>query len=127
MSFSEKQDDEFSEQEKEDAQNNNEITNIEENQRNSLNNNIYIKNGTKKNHTLQFYKFLFYTMKTEIKVHDFLKLIRNSIIAELSLWTISVVLYANIPKNFPVLKEGEKSKVTYSSAFLWLHLLHIVR
>ena len=66
-------------------------------------------------------------MKTEIKVHDFLKLIRNSNTAELALWTISVVLFANIPKNFPILKEGEKSKAKYNGIFLWLHLLHIVR
>ena len=127
MSFSEKPDDEFSDQEPENDQKNNEITNIEENQRDSLNNDNNNKKGIKKNRTLQYYKFLFYTMKTEIKVHDFLKLLRNSNIAELSLWTISVVLFANIPKNFPILKEGEKSKASYSGVFLWLHLLHIVR
>ena len=66
-------------------------------------------------------------MKTEIKVHDFLKLLRNSNTAELSLWTISVVLFANIPKDFPVLKEGETSRAKYSGIFLWFHLLHVLR
>ena len=125
MSFSEKQDDEFSEQEPDGEQKVNEITNIEENQRDSLNNNN--KKVIKKNRTLQYYKFLFYTMKTEIKVHDFLKLLRNSNTAELALWTISVVLFANIPKNFPILKEGEKSKISYSRVLLWFHLVHVIR
>ena len=137
MSFSEKADDEFSQQEPE---NNEDITNVEEeNQRNSLdgnnnknnysneNNNINTNQPKKKNRTLQDYKVLFYTMKTEIKVHDFLKLLRNSNTAEFSLWTISVVLFANIPKNFPVLKEGEISRAKYSGVFLWFHLLHVIR
>ena len=131
MSFSEKPDDEFSQKDAEEGEeNNNDITNIEENQRNSLENKNNINNKSpykKKNRTLQFYKFLFYTMKTEIKTNDFLKLLRNSNTAELTIWTISVLLFANIPKNFPILKEGEKSRATYSGAFLWFHLLHIIR
>lgn len=131
MSFSEKPEDEFSQKEPEGGEeNNDDITNIEENQRNSLEyqNNINNKiSHKKKNRTLQFYKFLFYTMKTEIKINDFLKLIRNSNTAELTLWTISVLLFANIPKNFPILKEGEKLRATYSGVFLWFHLLHIIR
>ena len=134
MSFSEKPDDEFSQQEQEkEEENNDDITNIEQNHRNSLdnqndNNNNHISNTIKKkNRTLQYYKFLFYSMKTEIKVHDFLKLLRNSNTAELAIWTISVVLFANIPKNFPILKEGEKSTAKYSGIFLWFHLMHIVR
>ena len=130
MSFSEKPDDEFSQQQSK-QENNEDITNIEENKRNSINSdnsNINNQNPTKKkNRTLQYYKFLFYTMKTEIKVHDFLKLLRNSNTAELSLWTISVVLFANIPKNFPVLKEGETSKARYSGVFLWFHIIHVLR
>jgi hypothetical protein len=66
-------------------------------------------------------------MKTEIKIHDFLKLVRNSNTAEISIWTMSVVLFANIPKNFPILKEGEKSTAKYSGAFIWLHIVHILR
>ena len=122
MKYSEKLDEEEITQKKDkNSDINDNITNYEENQNNS-NNNI-----KKKNRTLQYYKFLFYTMKTEIKVHDFLKLIRNTNTLELSLWTISVVLYANVPKNFPILKPGEKNKSKYSGAFLWFHILHVVR
>ena len=130
MSFSEKPDDDFSQQQSE-QENNEDISNIEENQRNSVNSDNSNSNNQnqpkKKNRTLQYYKFLFYTMKTEIKVHDFLKLLRNSNTAELSLWTISVVLFANIPKNFPVLKEGETSNAKYSGIFLWFHIIHVLR
>ena len=56
-----------------------------------------------------------------------MKLLRNSNTAELSIWTISVVLFANIPKNFPVLKEGETSKSRYFGAFLWFHIMHVLR
>ena len=95
MKYSEKLDqEEITQKEDKNSDINDNITNYEENKNNS-NNNI-----KKKNRTLQYYKFLFYTMKTEIKVHDFLKLIRNTNTLELSLWTISVVLYANVPKNF---------------------------
>ena len=122
MKYSEKIDEEeITQKEDKNSDINDNITNYEENQNNS-NNNI-----KKKNRTLQYYKFLFYTMKTEIKVHDFLKLIRNTNTLELSLWTISVVLYANVPKNFPILKPGEKNKSKYSGTFLWFHILHVVR
>ena len=57
-------------------------------------------------------------MKTEIKINDFLKLLRNSNTAELTLWTISVLLFANIPKSFPILKERERSAAKYSGVFL---------
>ena len=122
MKYSEKSDEEeITQKEDKNSDINDNITNYEENQNNS-NNSI-----KKKNRTLQYYKFLFYTMKTEIKVHDFLKLIRNTNTLELSLWTISVVLYANVPKNFPILKPGEKNKSKYSGTFLWFHILHVVR
>ena len=98
-------------------------SNDEESNNNSDRNN----QPKRKNRTLQYYKFLFYTMKTEIKVHDFLKLLRNSNTAEFSLWAVSVLLFANIPKNFPILKEGETNKETYNGVFIWLHIMHIVR
>jgi len=68
----------------------------------------------KKNRTLQFYKFLFYSMKIEIKVNEFVDLIRFANQSEISLWILSVVLYSNAPYNF-------------SNAFIWIHLLHVVR
>ena len=123
MSFSEQeQGDEFSQ--KEDISG----AYAEDNQNQYNSNNNQEKSSKKKNRTLQYYKFLFYSMKTEIKIHDFLKLLRNSNTAELSIWTISVLLFANIPKNFPVVKEGEEAnKATISSTFIWLHLLHVIR
>ena len=90
-------------------------------------NNSNQANMNKKNRTLQFYKFLFYSLKTEIKVHDFLKLLRNSNTAELSLWTISVVLYANIPKDIPIIKSKGEILVKYDGGFIWLHIVHIIR
>jgi len=68
----------------------------------------------KKNRTLQFYKFLFYSMKIEIKVHEFYDLIRFSNQSEISLWILSVILYMNSPSDF-------------SNVFIWIHLLHVIR
>ncbi len=80
----------------------------------------------KKNRTLQYYKFLFYSMKTEIKIHDFVKLVRASNAGEIAIWLISLLLYANTPKNFPKLSEGEKS-TSYKNIFIWFHLIHVTR
>jgi hypothetical protein len=68
----------------------------------------------KKNRTLQFYKFLFYSMKIEIKINEFVDLIRFSNQSEISLWILSIVLYVNSPKE-------------YSYIFVWIHLLHVLR
>jgi hypothetical protein len=68
----------------------------------------------KKNRTLQFYKFLFYSMKIEIKVHEFYDLIRFSNQSEISLWILSVILYMNSPNDF-------------SNVFVWIHLFHVIR
>ena len=104
-------------------------TNPGENQNNFKNysNNQNQTNINKKNRTLQYYKFLFYSLKTEIKVHDFLKLLRNSNTAELSIWTISVVLYANIPKDVNIIKSKEEIDVKYNGAFIWFHIFHLIR
>jgi hypothetical protein len=80
----------------------------------------------KKNRTLQYYKFLFYSMKTELKLHDFIKLIRVSNYGEISIWVISLILYANTPKDFPKLSDGEKS-TSYKNVFIWFHFIHIIR
>jgi hypothetical protein len=90
------------------------------------NNNIDTGGLKKKNRTLQYYKFLFYSMKTELKIHDFVKLVRASNAGEISIWLISLVLYANTPKDFPKLSEGEKS-TSYKNAFIWFHLIHVLR
>lgn len=93
---------------------------------NNTNNNINIENQNhnqniqqepqlkKKNRTLQFYKFLFYSMKVEIKLHEFIDLVRFSNQSEISLWILSLVLYFNSPTN-------------YTSVFIWIHILHLVR
>ena len=122
MNYSEK----LGEEEYKNSDINENMTNFEENQNNSINNNNTNDNIKKKNRTLQYYKFLFYSMKTEIKTNDFLKLLRNTNTLELSLWTISVVLYANVPKDFPILKEDEKNNTKYSGTFLWFHIFHVI-
>ena len=81
----------------------------------------------KKNRTLQYYKFLFYSLKTEIKAQDFLKLLRTSNLVEISIWIISLLLYANTSKDFPRLSNGERKSTTYKNTFIWFHLLHILR
>ena len=91
--------------------------NIEYNENNGL---------KKKNRTLQYYKFLFYSMKTELKLHDFVKLVRASNAGEIAIWVISLILYANTPKDFPKLSEGEKS-TSYKNAFIWFHFIHVLR
>ena len=80
----------------------------------------------KKNRTLQYYKFLFYSMKTELKLHDFVKLVRASNAGEIAIWVISLILYANTPKDFPKLSNGEKS-TSYKNAFIWFHFIHVLR
>lgn len=80
----------------------------------------------KKNRTLQYYKFLFYSLKTEIKAQDFLKLLRTSNVIEIAIWIISLLLYANTPKDFPRLRQGERSS-SYKNSFIWFHLLHVIR
>ena len=90
------------------------------------NNNIDPNGLKKKNRTLQYYKFLFYSLKTEIKIQDFVKLVRTSNAGEIAIWIMSLILYANTPKDFPKLSEGENS-TSYKNAFIWFHLIHVFR
>ncbi len=71
-------------------------------------------NPKKKNRTLQFYKFLFYSMKFEIKINEFVDLVRFANQSEISLWILSVVLYSNSPLNFV-------------NHFVWFHIIHLIR
>ena len=93
------------------------------------NNNIELKNDSnikKKNRTLQFYKFLFYSIKTEIKLHDFVKLFRFSNAGEIALWIMSLILYISTPKD--ILKSSETKKSTlYNNIFIWFHIIHVIR
>ena len=99
------------------------------NEQGEVNNNIgsnEVNGLKKKNRTLQYYKFLFYSMKTELKLHDFIKLVRASNAGEIAIWIISLILYANTPKDFPKLSEGEKS-TSYKNVFIWFHFIHVLR
>ncbi len=53
-------------------------------------------------------------MKIEIKVHEFIDLIRFSNQSEISLWILSVILYFNSPNDF-------------SNTLIWIHFLHVIR
>ena len=81
----------------------------------------------KKNRTLQYYKFLFYSLKTEIKAQDFLKLLWTSNTVEIVIWIISLLLYANTPKDFPKISAGERKSSSYKNTFIWFHILHVIR
>ena len=78
------------------------------------NNNIAIDpnllKDKKKNRTLQYYKFLFYSIKIEIKTVEFLDLIRFANQTEICVWILSVFL----------------SERGYSD-FVWVHTLHFIR
>jgi hypothetical protein len=82
----------------------------------------------KKNRTLQFFKFLFYSMKVEIKVHEFFDLVRFSNQSEISLWIVSVVLLANTPTNYALSTEKDESNThEYANVFIWIHIVHLIR
>ena len=68
----------------------------------------------KKNRTLQYYKILHYSMKLEIKIHEFIDVVRFSNQSEISLWILSIVLYFNSPQN-------------YTNYIVWFHFLHVLR
>ena len=68
----------------------------------------------KKNRTLQFYKFLLYAIKMEIKMNELVEVIRFGNQSEVSLWILGLVLYFNSPRN-------------YSNIFVWIHIIHLVR
>lgn len=89
--------------------------NINQNALENRNQNVYPVNGAqntkiKKNRTLQFYKFLFYSIKMEIKATEFIDLIRFANQSEITLWIVSIVLH-------------EKGY----SGFLWFHIIHFIR
>ena len=108
--------------------------NIHNNQ--EINNNNFYSNDNysleynytppKKNRKLQFYKFLFYSIKTEIKVNDFLKLIRTSNYAEIPIWVLSIIIYYITPIKLKTnLKNG--STTYYKITFIWVHIVHVFR
>lgn len=66
----------------------------------------------KKNRTLQFYKFLLNSLKIEISLNEFMRLIKYSNQGEIVLWVISIILYYSGHKEYPL---------------VWLHLIHLIR
>ena len=81
----------------------------------------------KKNRTLQFYKFLFYSIKLEIKFHEFLDLVRYTNQSEILLWILSLILYINTPKDFPKIVNDNEKVVKYKNTFIWFHIFHLIR
>lgn len=95
--------------------NNHDLINMDNNNINNYQQNMNIHNippsrHVKKNRTLQYYKFLFYSIKLEIKATEFVDLIRFANQSEISLWIVSLVLH----------QEGY-------SGFLWFHIIHFIR
>jgi hypothetical protein len=94
--------------------------NIQENiiQPIDVDSNIQVNNQNpglkKKNRTLQFYKFLLYAIKLEIKMNELVEVVRFGNQSEVSLWILGVVLYFNSPTD-------------YSNIFVWVHIIHLVR
>jgi hypothetical protein len=85
-----------------DIENNNQPVNVQNNE------------PKKKNRTLQYYKLLLYAMKMEVKLHEFIELVRFSNQSEISLWILSLVLYF-------------KSAEEFSNYLVWFHVIHVIR
>jgi len=66
----------------------------------------------KKNRTLQFYKFLLNSLKIEISLNEFMRLIKYSNQGEIVLWFISIILFYSGHREYPL---------------VWLHLIHLIR
>jgi hypothetical protein len=66
----------------------------------------------RKNRTLQFYKFLLNSLKMEISLNEFMKLIKYSNQAEIAIWAVSIILYYSGNTEYPL---------------VWLHMLHLFR
>lgn len=66
----------------------------------------------KKNRTLQFFKFLLYSLKLEVKNNEFLILLKTTSISEALLWFLSVLIYFD---------SGSKYFI------VWLQILHLIK
>lgn len=80
----------------------------------------------KKNRTLQYYKFLFYSIKMEIKSKEIVNLIKISNQGDIILWILSLIVYIATPKDFPKIQDGETA-VKYKNSFIWIHIVHVIR
>ena len=84
----------------------------EEEKQENIVNNQEMPEEKKKNRTLQFYKFLLYSLKTEMKINEFFYLIKISSVYEISAFLFTILL----------LLTGE-----FGYSFLFLGLLHFIR
>jgi hypothetical protein len=64
----------------------------------------------RKNRTLQYYKFLFYSMKVEIQLTELVNIVKSSIFSEIALWILSAILHNS-----------------FQGAFIYFHFLHVIR
>ena len=76
------------------------------------NNELPSTNTIKKNRTIQFYKFLLTSLKIEISLNEFMKLVKYSNQWEIGLWIISIFIYYADGASYPI---------------VWLHFLHLIR
>ena len=90
--------------------NNNNNINIQNNLNQMNNKNLAIIVPPKKNRTMQYYKFLFYSMKLEIKNTEMMNLIRSSNVSEILLYILSIIIVGG-----------------NNTIFIILHSLHIIR
>lgn len=67
--------------------------------------------------TINYYKLLLYSLKIELKVHEFYNILRASSSSELGLWILSACILSSIPENLEIT----------SKQFVWFHLVHVVR
>ena len=77
---------------------------------NNNNNNPVNVLAPKKNRTIQYYKFLFYSMKLEVKNTELINLIKYSNSSEILLYLFSVIVVAG-----------------FNTIFIILHSLHFIR
>ena len=71
-----------------------------------INNINYLITVKKKNPTLQYYKFLLYFLKTEIKINEFFEIIKLSSICELALFIICILFMVSGEIFFSFLCQG---------------------
>ncbi len=67
--------------------------------------------------TINYYKFLLYSLKVEMKTLEFFNILRASSNSEIGLWILSACILASIPKTLEIT----------SQEFVWFHLTHIAR
>jgi len=72
---------------------------------------------TKTEKTINFYKFLLYSIKIEQKILEFFNIMRSSAISEISVWVLSACILASIPTNLEITNKH----------FVWVHIFHLLR